>query len=131
MSTEQKIFIRKMWLIFVTAVIIELVAGLAFGMGVVNKDHFQVRSNSKEIIRIEGGMLNYVDKDNFMTYMKLLDDKNDLLENALIDLREYSVNENKEFREELRCINKNIADIMMNYSQRGGGKLESRLLDEP
>ena len=137
MSTDEKLFIRKMWRTFVTAVIVQLVAGLIIGIGVLNRDHFKVQGNSSDIIKldkkidkVEGMSAYYVSNDRLMEYIALLEKKNTLLENVFIDLRIQNNAEFDKFRSNLAATNLRIDQIMMNYSKRGG-KLESNLLNGP
>jgi len=130
MSPTEKLFIRKMWTTFLTAVLIQLAVGLVVGFGIMNRDHFQTKSNTEDIKKIQGNFTYYATDADVANLIKALDDKNRLWENALINERSQNNVQFQNLQTGLNAVNVRIDQIAMKYSSRGSRPVESLLNEQ-
>jgi len=93
MSTEQKKFIRTILIIVISA----LVGQIIVGFGILNRDHFTIKSNNEKILEINKKMEQKLSYDAFNQFMRYKEAEVELLMKLV---NEYK-NDNKEVIKDL------------------------------
>lgn len=116
MSTEQKKFIRTILIIVISA----LVGQIIVGFGILNRDHFTIKSNNEKILEINKKMEQKLSYDAFNQFMRYKEAEVELLMKLV---NEYK-NDNKEVIKDLESeIKENKKRIDQLFIEFGTGSI--------
>ena len=86
MSTDQKKFIRTILIIVITAVTAQIIVGF----GILNRDHFTIKTNNEKIIEVLAEQKTKMSHDAFNQYIKFKEDEVKLLRELINEYKNNS-----------------------------------------
>jgi len=92
MTAQEKINVRTIVRAAVIAITTQAVIGIVVGFGILNKDHFKIKSHNEKILEMQHDLKYKLSYDAFNQFMKFKKEENDLLRQMVAELK----NDNKE-----------------------------------
>ena len=111
MSTEQRRFIRNVWIIVITALVMQIIVGF----GILNRDHFTIKSNNEKIMEVLENQKQKVSYSAFNEAMKAFYDYNEVTRQMLEAHQQYDVERFQRLETQMHTSQQRIDRIFETY----------------
>jgi len=111
MSTEQRRFIRNVWIIVITALVMQIIVGF----GILNRDHFTIKSNNEKIMEVLENQKQKVSYSAFNEAMKAFYDYNEVTRQMLEAHQQYDVERFQRLETQMHTLQQRIDRIFETY----------------